>query len=483
MRARRGRAPLPAVRHGATRWRTRRRRPAASPADLPRPRRTGRAHQRDRRHRDAPWPTTPGNRRRRRCRRQPRSPPRRTSRPGRSRAGSTQPTRPSRARPRRPRPREPSPRRHWRRRDRAATCGCVLSPPMSPDRRRGRRRPTASRPRCRRRSDQRRCSAASTSERAANSSSPPRRAWNATANGSDRRRAVIARATSRCTSARRGLVIEASTPARINSWRNLNPASLSTSNPAVAAPFEIVEHTDGRRTLHRCQEIDVDLGTDRGGGSDGRTGVAQRRELSINRVADRRRDIVVGQRGDHRVEQQRVPAAALVQSVRPFLARELARRRQIERAERQHDLVGDAGTASTPRHDDQQATCTVDRPPQPGQRRRLREVVEVLDDEHRGARTGEHLECPQHRPEQLTLTALGTGRHRRRGGRMPDPDRRRPASPPRRTSTRRAHRARPCARPPRPRRRRRPVGGRGPARRIGPRRRTPGCGRGCSAMS
>ena len=86
--------------------------------DLLRLRRTGRAHQRDRRPRDAPAPTTRGNRRWPRCRRQPRAPPRRTRQRRRSRAGSTRPSRPSRAPPRRRRPRAPSPRRHSHRRDR-----------------------------------------------------------------------------------------------------------------------------------------------------------------------------------------------------------------------------------------------------------------------------------------------------------------------------------------------------------------------------
>ena len=41
-----------------------------------------------------------------------------------------------------------------------------------------------------------------------------------------------------------------------------------------------------------------------------------------------------------------------------------------------------------------------------------------------GTRPGEYVEGPQHRPEQLTLAALGARRHRRRCCRMSDPDRR-----------------------------------------------------------
>ena len=216
----------------------------------------------------------------------------------------------------------------------------------------------------------------------------------------------------------------ASTAARTSSWRKRKPSSDSTSKPAVTGAFEVVEDTNGRRVLHGCQEIDVDVRTDRGCGSDRRTCVGERHELSIHGVADRQRDIVVGHGRDHRLEQQGVPAAALVQDARPILARQRTRRRQIERAERQHDLVGDARTASAAGHDDQQATRTVDRPPQPRQRGRLRQVVEVLDDEHRGTRPGEHVEGPQHRPEQLTLATLGARRHRRRCCRMSDPDRR-----------------------------------------------------------
>ena len=269
--------------------------------------------------------------------------------------------------------------------------------------------------------------AASTSERAANSSSPPRRAWNATANGSDRRRAVIARATSRCTSARR---------AACHGGFDRGSDELVTEAKAVLGldeqagcrgAFEVVEDTNGAARAARMPG-DRRRPPDRSRSAVRIVAPASASAVSSRSTASRidERDIVVGSAEIIAWSSSGCPPLRSCRTPARSSPARLTRRRQIEWAERQHDLVGDAGAVRGVA-----VTTIIKRrahggSPTPTQasvddsarwwRSSMTSTVET--------RAGEHVEGPQHRPEQLTLAAVGARRHRRRGCRMSDPDRR-----------------------------------------------------------